>query len=79
VKAKDAAGKVQGTAKSDKSGAFVFKALPPGDYVLEFSAAGFETDTQSNVTVTADAPIDVDMSLRAKGKQKSLRPTQGGW
>ena len=79
VKVKDASGKALATAKSDKHGAFAVKTLTPGEYTLEFSATGFETETQSHFTVAADAPGEIDMVLRAKGKQKSLRPTQGGW
>jgi hypothetical protein len=77
VTAKDSKGKSAGTAKSDKKGTFTFKGLPPGEYTLEFSAKGYETEKQSNVTVSAGGLTEVDMVLRAAGK--SLRPKGGGW
>src|SRR5438105_14782252 len=45
VSAISASGKVS-TAKTDRSGAFEFRTLPPGKYRLSVSAPGFELYTQ---------------------------------
>jgi hypothetical protein len=61
VSARSAAGKTS-TAKTDRSGAFEFRALPPGKYQLSVSAPGFEVSTR-DVDVTAGQSQKVDISL----------------
>src|SRR5437016_2816914 len=52
-------GKVS-TAKTDRSGAFEFRALPPGRYHLNVSAPGFEFYAQ-DVDVTPGQNQEVDI------------------
>src|SRR6266480_3034079 len=54
-------GKVS-TAKTDRSGAFEFRALPPGRYHLGVSAPGFEVYAQ-DVDVTPGQNQELDISL----------------
>src|SRR5437660_11679788 len=61
VSAISASGKVS-TAKTDRSGAFDFRTLPPAKYRLSVSAPGFEVYTQ-DVDVTPGQNQEVDISL----------------
>jgi len=61
VSAISASGKVS-TAKTDRSGAFEFRTLPPGKYRLSVSAPGFEVYTQ-DVDLIQGQTQNVDISL----------------
>jgi len=49
---------------TDGSGSYRFSALAPGSYTLSTSAPNFSTSTLSNVTVVAETPRDVNVTLQ---------------
>src|SRR5437764_10668779 len=56
------AGRKVSSMKTDRSGAFELRALPPGKYRLSVSAPGFEVYTQ-DLEVTPGQYQEVDISL----------------
>jgi hypothetical protein len=50
---------------SNIDGIYFFEDLTPGDYVLEYSFVGYETE-EINVTVSDEKSTEVNVTLRAK-------------
>jgi protocatechuate 3,4-dioxygenase beta subunit len=53
------------TATTDTSGAYTLSSITPGTYTVSASAAGYQTSTQTNVTVTAGNTTAVNFALTA--------------
>jgi hypothetical protein len=53
---------------SGSAGSFAFNALPPGSYTLQVEANGFQGNTINNVSVTAETPRNLNVTLQA-GKE----------
>jgi hypothetical protein len=53
------------TAQTAYNGEFQTAQLPPGSYTVTVSAQGFSQSTVTNVAVTADAPTNIGVNLRA--------------
>jgi hypothetical protein len=52
-------------ATSSSGGTYQFNELPPGIYTLAVKAKSFQQDTISNVTVAAETPRTLDVTLQA--------------
>ena len=55
------------TAQSNETGFFDLQALPRGTYVVKVEIAGFQTQVQRNVEVTAGANVRLDFALAVGG------------
>ncbi len=53
------------TATSSSGGTYQFNELPPGIYTLAVKAKSFQQDTTSNVTVAAETPRTLNVTLQA--------------
>jgi protocatechuate 3,4-dioxygenase beta subunit len=51
------------TQSTNKDGAYVFNAIPPGTYSIEVSASGFKTALASGLAVLVDTPTVWDLHL----------------
>ena len=51
------------TVTTDSSGSFLFSSISTGTYTLQFSATGYNSLTQENVSVEADQTTTVNVSL----------------
>ncbi len=56
--------KVTRSVIADDSARFSLSNVPPGDYVLDADAPGFATTHEARVTVAADKPTDLTVTLR---------------
>ena len=67
----------QRTARSTGDGTFVFTQVPPGQYVLQVDAPGFERSSQE-ITVPSGQPLDVKLAvLEVPGAETAARPVSG--
>jgi hypothetical protein len=67
----------QRTAKSTADGSFSFTQVPPGQYVLQVDAPGFERSSQE-ITVPITAPINVRMDILEVPGAETTTPGGGG-
>src|SRR5262245_26871611 len=51
------------TFASNEMGAYIFLGLPPGVYQLEATRTGFQTFTQSGITLRAGSTLVIDVRL----------------
>lgn len=63
VEAKNTATGMAQTAVTNKSGAYTFLTVEPGDYSVSTTATGFKTQTQTGVAVAANQNVHVAFSL----------------
>jgi Carboxypeptidase regulatory-like domain/TonB dependent receptor-like, beta-barrel len=61
--------------KTNGSGAYTFSPVRTGHYTLTFSANGFATTTQSNVTVTVSSALQVNAQLKAGSASETVEVT----
>jgi hypothetical protein len=52
------------TAVTPASGTFLFPALPPGKYTVNFTMPGFQPVMRENIVVSVDRTATIDVSLR---------------
>jgi hypothetical protein len=52
------------TSTSSGDGTYQFNELPPGTYTLKATANGFQQNTVSNVTVAAETPRSLDITMQ---------------
>ena len=66
-----------GTRKgeTDTGGAYFFSHLPPGDYTITVSAAGFRTYKQSGLTLTTGSMPTVDIQLQVGTVSETVEVT----
>src|SRR5689334_14352909 len=57
---------------SDSSGAYSFKHLAPGEYLLEAEATGFALAPAQSITVSRGQTTTVDISLQLSGLRNSV-------
>ena len=62
------------SAVTDREGLYVFRALPPGNYQLDFELAGFAT-LMRNAAVPLGSVIETNVSMRAAGVAESVQVT----
>src|SRR4051812_47544056 len=63
----------QRTTTSDTEGVYVFRALPPGSYTVNFSLTGFATvDRRTDVPLGGVAVLDAKMTLANVTEQVSV-------
>jgi hypothetical protein len=59
------------SAKTDRTGRYLFPLAPPGNYSIEVQAPGFELFELRGITVEVDARLTADVNLRlASAKEK---------
>ncbi|MFY9528305.1 MAG: TonB-dependent receptor [Candidatus Acidiferrales bacterium] len=52
------------SAKTDATGRYIFRQVPPGKYSVTVEASGFATETQSGITVDVSQNISIDLQLK---------------
>jgi hypothetical protein len=52
------------TVTSGDAGSYQFNELPPGSYTVKVTAKGFEQNTLSNVTVVAETPRNLNVTMQ---------------
>jgi outer membrane receptor protein involved in Fe transport len=57
---------------TDDRGQFRFNSLPPGQYELTFTLAGFGTTKRTDVRVRVGATIDEDVTLKVAGQTEAV-------
>lgn len=57
---------------TDERGQYRFNSLPPGQYELTFTVAGFGTAKRTDVRVRVGATIDEDVTLKVAGQTESV-------
>lgn len=62
-------------ARTDASGNFVVPLLPPGQYSLEVTAAGFKKYVQSGITLQIQQQARVDVALQVGDSKQSVEVT----
>jgi len=60
------------TATSSSGGAYQFNELPPGSYTLVVTAKTFQKNSISNVTVTAETPRTLDVTMLAGQENQTV-------
>jgi len=60
---------------SDGAGAYVFPALPPAQYTITASAAGFSTFVQANTLLQADQAVTVNAQLKPGAASQTITVT----
>lgn len=60
------------TQSTNKDGAYVFNAIPPGTYSIEVSASGFKTALASGLAVLVDTPTVQDLHLEPGAVSESV-------
>ncbi|MGB6975670.1 MAG: TonB-dependent receptor [Terracidiphilus sp.] len=60
------------TVTTNATGAYHFAELPPGTYSLVVTASGFKKHDISNVSLAAETPRDVNVSLEAGGAVETV-------
>lgn len=66
---------VMGQLTSDSHGEYIANLLPPGNYKVEASAAGFRTTVSSGNVVTVDGTTRVDVTLQLGAATQSVEVT----
>ncbi len=69
--------KATATAVSDSQGLYTFPALPPGAYVVEANAAGFNQGVSAQLMLAAGQTVTYDFSLTLAGTTQTLNVTAG--
>ena len=64
----------QSTTSSD-TGYYHFGSLPPGDYMLLSTATGFKSNSLSSITITAETPRDLNVTLDAGAASDTVTVT----
>jgi len=62
-------------ATTDSTGAYLFAALPVGNYDLEASSQGFRSEVRKGVTVTVGASIAVNFTLAVGATEQTVEVT----
>src|SRR5579875_1031064 len=60
------------TVTSGADGAFAFSELAPGDYTVQVTAAGFAKNTTSNVTVAAESPRSLTVTMQTGAETQTV-------
>jgi hypothetical protein len=61
------------TRHTNAAGSYVLSALPPGDYTVTVSSAGFKTSVQDHVAVNALAVVGLNRVLTAGSVQQDIQ------
>ncbi len=60
------------TVKTDASGRYLFRSLPPGDYSLRVNAPGFEPYDVPRIALDVNSALTGNASLQLPGRQTSV-------
>jgi hypothetical protein len=60
------------TTTSSGDGTYQFNELPPGTYTLKITVKGFQDNTISNVSLAAETPRNVDVTMQAAGSTQQV-------
>ena len=63
---------LKSTQKTSSAGTYVLSALPPGDYNLEVSMAGFAPYLQEHITLDALTQLGLNVSLKVGSEQQKV-------
>jgi iron complex outermembrane recepter protein len=69
--------KTKTTAVTDAQGAYAFRSLPPGNYVIEANASGFNTSISAEIKVAAGQSVTFDVALTLAGIAQSVTVSAG--
>jgi hypothetical protein len=76
VVATNVATKVETSRKTNEIGLYIIAPLPPGEYTVTVSAAGFQTLIQEKVIVDALAAATVNLALKIGDVKESITVTE---
>ena len=62
----------ENSAKTDRSGQYVFPSLSPGKYSLKIDAAGFEPFELNNIEIAVSAKLSADAKLRLPASRETV-------
>ena len=65
------------TQVTESDGRFVFLQLPPGNYRVTFTLAGFATVAQENVLLTVGQSINLPVAMKVSGVAETVTVTTG--
>ena len=65
------------TQTTNQEGVYLFTAIPPGTYKLEFEAAGFKTAAASGLVALVDTPTVRDVQLEIGAVSETVDITSG--
>ena len=65
------------TQTTNQEGVYLFTAIPPGTYKLEFEAAGFKTASASGLVALVDTPTVRDVQLEIGAVSETVDITSG--
>ena len=60
------------TTTSGAAGTYSFSELPPGNYAVQVTAAGFQQNLTSNVSIVAETPRSLDLTLQTGQATESV-------
>jgi hypothetical protein len=66
------------TTRSGSAGSYQFNELPPGTYTVTVTMPGFQTNTLSNVTVAAETPRTLDVTLQTGQESQTVTVNADG-
>ena len=67
---------VSQTARTDRSGNYILRALRPSTYTAKAEAAGFQTVEKKGVVLQVDQETSLDFSLRPAGTSTEIQVTE---
>ena len=62
---------------TDAQGAYAFRSLPPGNYVIEANASGFNASISAEIKVAAGQSVTFDVALKLAGIAQSVTVSAG--
>ncbi len=77
VTAQNVATRVSQTTVTNGSGAYTFQTVDPGDYQVSTTAAGFKSQTQTGVSVSANQNVHVTFALTVGSAAEKVEVTAG--
>jgi len=75
VEARNLATNLARTTITDADGRFIFLQLPPGDYAVKFSQAGFATLVQERVELTVGQSVTLPATMKVGGVAETVTVT----
>jgi len=69
--------KMKATVVTDAQGAYAFRSLPSGNYLIEADASGFKPSISMEIRVAAGQSVTLDIALTLAGIAQSVTVSAG--